>query len=1579
MKIKIYEDRSYSRENFSNEGTENENLATTLYFQFPETVNGVQTSTLNKYIVFDINGEPNTDILTSNNSYSIPTAITQLGTVSFNIYLVAPTNNGEDSPFRWISKKITLNFNDANDMTEIVITVEEINIFNSLLSELNSAIANVELLEDDFEEFKEDYDELLEQFEQLNQNYQAAIQQVENVNIDANKINDTATVTITNKDGIQKEVTIKDGIDYEITSEDYQEIANIVEQDITPLIPTKVSQLENDSAYIKKEVNNLTNYYKKDETYTKQEVDNKVASVYKYKGTVATYADLPSLNLTIGDVYNVESDGSNYAWNGTAWDKLGGEVDLSDYYTKSQTDTLLNEKQNIIDNSHKLNADLVDDTSTTHKFTSTSEKSTWNAKYDKPSGGIPKTDLSEKVKEDLEKADEALDQIETIEEDLYGNIDVEAEESSIKLSGTKEGRDLSIKKIYGNSTQVQYEGYNLYQPTLDNVSKVNCTVTLNEDEFVFVATGTDMRIGAVSGIGENYYIGNGQKIDVTGKSNLSISLTNTDFNSIFFNAFDSNDVSLGYTNINSYKGSYSIPVNASYVTVRLGKNNAVSGTTYKTKVMVYEGTTEKPYEPYVGNQASPNSTYKQDINNVEGNVVVISKNSDNTKSNSVTFPLSQGQKLMLGDTLEDDGVNHKRRQIVLDGTENWVDYTTQVEGYYKAYCTTKKTNSKFGILTALCTHFKIVDVSLVARTDELLASNQFAVYISISSNIASTSANLKSWLAQQYANGTPVIVEYELAEETIDPYTEEQQEAYNKLQKMKQYDDITYITIDKVNKYDLSYDGDRINVLLSDVNDLKEDKEDKSNKITSIDENSTDEEYPSAKTVYDNFVTRDEEIEELQTKNAQLLADHPDILDENNEFPSGTDLTLNGTGDLEMSVDVGGNSTQIQYEGYNLLNIPNNEITLVKLTNRVVNISPINTLTLEAGTYTIVFPDLVLTNNVENLGVQLVGLESLGSTLSNKKRTITLTEQATLKYFYCFLASSDNDNATVKFTKIMLYEGTTEKPYEPYTNNLPVPNPTQKSDINNVEGDVVVKGSSKNLFTGLIKGIGLNFNNGSQITDNDSAASDYISVDFNTNSQYTLSGLTNKLNSLIAGYNANKEFIGRTSGSAREDITLSANSFTGGTAQGTGDIVYIRATQYKTSSSTDTIDAIDNLEIQLEPGSTVTPYVPHAENTVTFPLATGQKLMLGDTLEDDGVHHKRGQVVLDGSDDENWNLGSYNRFDIQIPNFKAPDTSVIADILCNRLIKTAKNQVAFEDNKISAADKNSSAIIIRIDDTMTTVSELRTYLQENSIIVEYPLETETIEPYTSAQQTAYNKLKEMQSYYDLTYVVGSSDNAQPILTAHAKKSIKQLSGGDLSNYQTKITSTNKLNSDLVNDTNQTNKFVTSTEKNTWNAKQNTTDNNLATTNKNITSAINEVNSIAKGANQALSYASYSAMITAFSSASSTDYNVGQNIYIETLDVPDLWVYKVESTSSSYTYTTDSAFTTALETNGYVQVGYYKLSALETQKVDLTNYVENTDYANATTGGVVKVSILTQSEYKQLQTIDTNTFYMIKEV
>lgn len=64
-----------------------------------------------------------------------------------------------------------------------------------------------------------------------------------------------------------------------------------------------------------------------------------LATVYKYKGSVETYADLPTSSQQVGDVYNVKQAdpdhnieaGDNVAWDGTTWDILAGDTDLSGY------------------------------------------------------------------------------------------------------------------------------------------------------------------------------------------------------------------------------------------------------------------------------------------------------------------------------------------------------------------------------------------------------------------------------------------------------------------------------------------------------------------------------------------------------------------------------------------------------------------------------------------------------------------------------------------------------------------------------------------------------------------------------------------------------------------------------------------------------------------------------------------------------------------------------------------------------------------------------------------------------------------------------------------------------------------------------------------------------------------------------------------------------------------------------------------------------------------------------------------------------------------------------------------------
>lgn len=75
------------------------------------------------------------------------------------------------------------------------------------------------------------------------------------------------------------------------------------------------------------------------DAYTKDEVDAKVSSVYRFKGSVASESALPTEGNVVGDVYNVEDTGSNYAWDGSAWDKLSETVDLTPYLTKAEAQT----------------------------------------------------------------------------------------------------------------------------------------------------------------------------------------------------------------------------------------------------------------------------------------------------------------------------------------------------------------------------------------------------------------------------------------------------------------------------------------------------------------------------------------------------------------------------------------------------------------------------------------------------------------------------------------------------------------------------------------------------------------------------------------------------------------------------------------------------------------------------------------------------------------------------------------------------------------------------------------------------------------------------------------------------------------------------------------------------------------------------------------------------------------------------------------------------------------------------------------------------------------------------------------
>ena len=87
------------------------------------------------------------------------------------------------------------------------------------------------------------------------------------------------------------------------------------------------------------------------EIAAKAYADTLVTSVYKVKGTVANYTALSQVsNPSVGDVYNITATGMNYVYTEDGWDALGGTIDLSNYYTKSEVDTEISNAINTAEN-----------------------------------------------------------------------------------------------------------------------------------------------------------------------------------------------------------------------------------------------------------------------------------------------------------------------------------------------------------------------------------------------------------------------------------------------------------------------------------------------------------------------------------------------------------------------------------------------------------------------------------------------------------------------------------------------------------------------------------------------------------------------------------------------------------------------------------------------------------------------------------------------------------------------------------------------------------------------------------------------------------------------------------------------------------------------------------------------------------------------------------------------------------------------------------------------------------------------------------------------------------------------------
>ena len=76
-----------------------------------------------------------------------------------------------------------------------------------------------------------------------------------------------------------------------------------------------------------------------------QEIDSKVASVFRFKGAKENLGEVKSIeNPAIGDVWHTNDDGKEYVYTGTEWELLGFTIDLSAYATTEAVTKAINDK-----------------------------------------------------------------------------------------------------------------------------------------------------------------------------------------------------------------------------------------------------------------------------------------------------------------------------------------------------------------------------------------------------------------------------------------------------------------------------------------------------------------------------------------------------------------------------------------------------------------------------------------------------------------------------------------------------------------------------------------------------------------------------------------------------------------------------------------------------------------------------------------------------------------------------------------------------------------------------------------------------------------------------------------------------------------------------------------------------------------------------------------------------------------------------------------------------------------------------------------------------------------------------------
>ena len=515
---------------------------------------------------------------------------------------------------------------------------------------------------------------------------------------------------------------------------------------------------------------------------------------------------------------------------------------------------------------------------------------------------------------------------------------------------------------------------------------------------------------------------------------------------------------------------------------------------------------------------------------------------------------------------------------------------------------------------------------------------------------------------------------------------------------------------------------------------------------------------------------------------------------------SGSALTLDETiGAKLASVQLDGDTTQQTYSGKNLM--PLTTISIDDNT-RQKNFE----IDLPANTYTISFDldSFVLGSNtsfgvlmalVDSGDTQIISTEILS--INSSTTTGRKTAQFTIATAASSLHASNirinladyNNGARAELSNIQIETGSTATSYEPYVGGIASPNPDYPQDVNVAQGGQTIKITGKNKSP--------------SVDDYETAWRLYHATNL-TVSNNSVSCLTDATTATTGMFLSKSYYADICPELALPNyvvsVTVNVNvasriscGFEGG-MDGTLSLLDVPAgdtrVSFKTRGDLDqnirffildrTGAAITVKDLQVESGTTATPYEPYQSQSYTVDLGTTELCKIGDyqdyiykSSDDWYVHKEIGKSMLGDltwSTDDTNQTGIYRLATSGISSTILSPTAISVPLVgkCTHYLPTTDNSAGTYGAQIGISCYTNGTVHIYDPDynTRSSASGFTTWLQNNNVVLYYILATPTDTKITdTALIMQLNALWDAKSHIGQTnfIVTATSTNLPTIL------------------------------------------------------------------------------------------------------------------------------------------------------------------------------------------------------------------------